>query len=1058
MDVNELKVIHAVFGRGRNDVRTNAVYQYDVGRVLVFDGLKLPTSYQVHMSNSPTATAYTVLGDANGAPIPDELLKSGLPIHAYVYVSDENSGVTVRHAFIPVTAKPQPADLDIEPAEMTVIDQAVSALNTANDLMRESLDTVDTKIQNALTEAKDSGEFDGPQGEKGDKGDKGDTGPVGPQGEQGIQGEKGDTGDIGPVGPQGEKGEKGDTGDMGPVGPQGPKGDKGDTGEQGIQGVQGIQGIQGPKGDTGDVGPVGPRGEKGDKGDTYVLTEFDKKDISDLAFADLEAQKGSPNGIATLDDGGRVPAAQLPSFVDDVVEYRNAEQFPLQGETGKIYVDTDANKVYRWSGSQYTEISESLALGDTAETAFAGNRGKAVEDAVAALSTGKADKSEIPEVPVQDVQVNGTSVLQNGIANVPIGSDRNVGVLKPRGGVYGIASSSDGSFWVNKAADNEIKSADGDYKPIVTGNQHRSTFYGLAKAAGDTTQSVSDNPVGTYTAEAKTAIQNMLDVPSKADIPEVPVQDVQVNGTSVLDANGVANVPIATSLQAGVVRGVDTFGISIGNGGIMIVNPSSNDEIKIGSNNFKPIVPSKQSQSTFYGLAKAAGHDEKDSTKPLGTYTPEAKGAIQKMLGVSDLIAPEENNLIASKPYAIGDLFTANGKLYKATAAIAQDAAIILPDGVGANCEEITVADGFVKKTDYATNNEAGVVKVANGTGIGLNELNQLSISAARKSEIQAGTNTTKPLVSASTGTVSFYGLAKAAGDTTQSQSSNAVGTYTSEAKTAIQNMLDVPNKAAVTTIETKVDSFVDNAVIVSPTQPTAEDNKIWVNEDASYVEVPTMAEFNALDASAVKDVQVNGTSVVQNGVANVPRAASSVFGVSKINRELGIEISNNGELRTYFAETAQIKPGTNYYRPITPYTQHTSAFYGLAKAAGDTTQSTSSNAVGTYTDEAKASIQTMLGIGNNGMIVSRLSGTDPVISMQPNCRYICGEVSSISITAPAVGISNVRFISGTSVSVLTSTDIIWPEWFDPTALDTSTVYEITVSDGYGSIATWPAS
>lgn len=513
MDVNELKVIHAVFGRGRNDVRTNAVYQYDVGRVLVFDGLKLPTSYQVHMSNSPTATAYTVLGDANGAPIPDELLKSGLPIHAYVYVSDENSGVTVRHAFIPVTAKPQPADLDIEPAEMTVIDQAVSALNTANDLMRESLDTVDTKIQNALTEAKDSGEFDGPQGEKGDKGDTGDVGPVGPQGEQGIQGEKGDTGDVGPVGPRGEKGEKGDTGDMGPVGPQGPKGEKGDTGEQGIQGVQGIQG---PKGDTGDVGPVGPRGEKGEKGDngdTYVLTEFDKKDISDLAFADLEAQKGSPNGIATLDDGGRVPAAQLPSFVDDVVEYRNAEQFPLQGETGKIYVDTDANKVYRWSGSQYTEISASLALGETADTAFAGNRGKAVEDAVAALSTGKADKSEIPEVPVQDVQVDGTSIIgANGVANVPIANSQRYGVVRSNSELYGVIVDSNGRLTTAPATEANVKNGTSSNRPIVPARQHESTFYGLAKAAGDTTQSQSSNSVGTYTAEAKTAIKAMLGV------------------------------------------------------------------------------------------------------------------------------------------------------------------------------------------------------------------------------------------------------------------------------------------------------------------------------------------------------------------------------------------------------------------------------------------------------------------------------------------------------------------------------------------------------------------
>lgn len=110
---------------------------------------------------------------------------------------------------------------------------------------------------------------------------------------------------------------------------------------------------------------------------------------------------------------------------------------------------------------------------------------------------------------VTDVQVAGQSVVTDGVANVPIGSDRNVGVLKPRGGVYGIASTNDGSFWVNKAADNEIKSADGDYKPIVTNIQHLAAFYGLAKAAGSDEKN-STLPFGQYTDAAKSAIHEML--------------------------------------------------------------------------------------------------------------------------------------------------------------------------------------------------------------------------------------------------------------------------------------------------------------------------------------------------------------------------------------------------------------------------------------------------------------------------------------------------------------------------------------------------------------------
>lgn len=86
--------------------------------------------------------------------------------------------------------------------------------------------------------------------------------------------------------------------------------------------------------------------------------------------------KGVANGVAELDANGLVPSSQLPSYVDDVVEYSALSNFPATGETGKIYVDTNSKKIYRWSGSQYTEISASLALGTTSSTAFAGDKGQ----------------------------------------------------------------------------------------------------------------------------------------------------------------------------------------------------------------------------------------------------------------------------------------------------------------------------------------------------------------------------------------------------------------------------------------------------------------------------------------------------------------------------------------------------------------------------------------------------------------------------------------------------------------------------------------------------------
>ena len=118
----------------------------------------------------------------------------------------------------------------------------------------------------------------------------------------------------------------------------------------------------------------------------------DKEDIG-LGNVTNDAQvkrseMGVANGVATLDENGQVPAAQLPSFVDDIVEYDNFEAFPDAGEEGKIYVDKATNTTYRWSGTQYTKIGSDLSLGETASTAYPGNKGKANADEIAKIKDG----------------------------------------------------------------------------------------------------------------------------------------------------------------------------------------------------------------------------------------------------------------------------------------------------------------------------------------------------------------------------------------------------------------------------------------------------------------------------------------------------------------------------------------------------------------------------------------------------------------------------------------------------------------------------------------------
>lgn len=107
----------------------------------------------------------------------------------------------------------------------------------------------------------------------------------------------------------------------------------------------------------------------------YTESEVDSK-LSGKAASFHTHGAGDITSVNASAISGIIAAANLPSYVDDVLEYAGTSKFPSTGESGKIYTDTTTNKIYRWGGSSYVVISDTIALGETSSTAYRGDRGK----------------------------------------------------------------------------------------------------------------------------------------------------------------------------------------------------------------------------------------------------------------------------------------------------------------------------------------------------------------------------------------------------------------------------------------------------------------------------------------------------------------------------------------------------------------------------------------------------------------------------------------------------------------------------------------------------------
>ena len=298
------------------------------------------------------------------------------------------------------------------------------------------------------------------------------------------------------------QGAKGDTGPQGPTGKTGPQGPPGEPGEDGADGAAagfgtptatvdnttgtpnvtvqasgpdtakvfafqftGLKGADGAPGEDGAPGQDGEDGQDGAPGNDATINGVNALTlqatngivgnmsgstytISGENFL-LSSLKGASNGLAELDTSGHVPTSQLPSYVDDVVEYSSQSAFPPVGSAGIIYVATDTNLTYRWGGSSYVEISPSLALGETSATAYRGDRGKTAYDH-SQITSGNPHGTTAADVGAQ-VKLTGTQgqVVGFDSSGNAIAQDAPSGL--PEGGTQGqlLAQGANGAEWVD---------------------------------------------------------------------------------------------------------------------------------------------------------------------------------------------------------------------------------------------------------------------------------------------------------------------------------------------------------------------------------------------------------------------------------------------------------------------------------------------------------------------------------------------------------------------------------------------------------------------------------
>lgn len=301
--------------------------------------------------------------------------------------------------------------------------------------------------------------------------------------------------------------------------------------------------------------------QKGDQDNNTRITEVSNQ------LNGFIATKGQPNGFASLDSKGLIPSSQLPAYVDDVIEVATFDELPEVGEAGKIYVTLDTNLTYRWSGTRYIEISQSLALGETSSTAYAGDKGKYLKDVSDSLPSVLVSGLE-PFTYTLD-KVNLTYVRRSK-------TDSNNGIYKPVENILrsinavtkttaGVMTAADkvklDGLKTQEGITSDIDSVQSNLTTHITNKQNPHSVTKAQVGLGNVNNtSDADKPVST-------AVQAELDKKTNSAITDIDFANSTAdNAIMTVDlANGITTseknvtLPKASSTSAGIITSQESI-------------------------------------------------------------------------------------------------------------------------------------------------------------------------------------------------------------------------------------------------------------------------------------------------------------------------------------------------------------------------------------------------------------------------------------------------------------------------------------------------------------------
>lgn len=345
--------------------------------------------------------------------------------------------------------------------------------------------------------------------------------------------------------------------------------------------------------------------------------------------AENAANKGIAGGYASLDGAGLVPATQLPSYVDDVLEFANLAAFPVTGETGKIYVAVDTSKTYRWSGSTYVEISASPGSTDAVPEGstnlyFTTARARQSISASGSLSYDNSTGVVSYTTPNTDGIAEGTTNLYHTTARARgavsagtgISYNSSTGVITNAAPDQTVAITGSGTTTVSGTYPNFTVSSADQYVGTVTSVSGTGTVNGLT-LTGSVTSSGSLTLGGTLSVDLSTAT---------------------VTGTLPVTKGGTG---VATLGANYLLKGNDTSAVSAS----VVYDDGTNVGIGTSSPGARLTVQdSNQLLATFNSTAANAGYMQFQSSGSNFGYI--GSGASLGAGNATDLSVRYQNNLI----------------------------------------------------------------------------------------------------------------------------------------------------------------------------------------------------------------------------------------------------------------------------------------------------------------------------------------------------------------------------------------------------------------------------